>query len=102
MSSCSHEDSIDAEKGFIQDVLVEEPPPEAVLLGSLQCDPKPAGFHFPEAFDEEEDAEKKLRSVCDHEDSSSDSQCVEEGSEFSDISDNSDVFHVEAAYSELP
>eukprot|EP00973_Karenia_brevis_P014906 2034606-Karenia_brevis.AAC.1 len=34
MSSCSHEDSTDAEKGLIQDVLVETPPPEAVLLGT--------------------------------------------------------------------
>eukprot|EP00973_Karenia_brevis_P017773 2441799-Karenia_brevis.AAC.1 len=31
MSSCSHEDSTDADKDLIQDVLVEEPPPEAVL-----------------------------------------------------------------------
>eukprot|EP00973_Karenia_brevis_P076600 10641328-Karenia_brevis.AAC.1 len=29
MSSCSHEDFTEAEKDFIQDVLVEEPPPEA-------------------------------------------------------------------------
>eukprot|EP00973_Karenia_brevis_P039951 5514708-Karenia_brevis.AAC.1 len=52
-STCSHEDPTDAEEDFIQDVLVAEPPPEAVLLGSLQCDPKPAGCHFPEASDDE-------------------------------------------------
>eukprot|EP00973_Karenia_brevis_P001340 182074-Karenia_brevis.AAC.1 len=102
MSSRSHEDSTDAEKDLSQDVLVEEPPPEAVLLGTVHCDPKPAGFHFPETSDEEEDREKKVPSACDHEDLSSDSECVDEGAEFSDTSDDSDVFHVEAAYSELP
>eukprot|EP00973_Karenia_brevis_P024079 3322107-Karenia_brevis.AAC.1 len=68
----------------------------------IRDSPKPAGFHFPEASDEKEDNEKKAGSACDHEDLSSDSERVEEGSEFSDINNNSDVFHVEAAYSELP
>eukprot|EP00973_Karenia_brevis_P041950 5806846-Karenia_brevis.AAC.1 len=102
MSSCSDRHSTDTEEEVIEECVEEEPPPEAILLGTICCDLKPSGFIFPASSDEEEAADKIVQDTCDHSDASSIAESVEDGSEFSDISENSDVFHVHAAHSELP
>eukprot|EP00973_Karenia_brevis_P054783 7615972-Karenia_brevis.AAC.1 len=102
MSSRSDRNSTDTEQEFVEECVVEEPPAEVNLLGTICCDPKPLGFSLLDNSDAQVAADKFVQGACGHGDASSVAESVGEGSEFSDISDNSDVFHVEAAPSELP
>eukprot|EP00973_Karenia_brevis_P013583 1844557-Karenia_brevis.AAC.1 len=100
MSSCSHRDSTDTEEELIEESVVEEPPPDAIF-GYHLLRPKTFWIHFPESSDEEDAPDKSEEDACDHGDASSVAESVGHGSDFSDISDNSDVCHVEAAHSQL-